>query len=123
MRPPTTISRPSSYAIAHLPYTAAAPVGAQYGMTAKTHFSFELFYAAESATTQQQRDQVMQPLEQSLTALFAAIDAAASVAVSSSHKSAENQLVELVTVLQDDQIGKTLDAFCSQNGLVWEALE
>ena len=96
-------------------------------MTAKTHFSFELFYAAESATTQQQRDQVMQTLEQSLTALFTAADAegdaAASVAVSSSHKGADNKLVELVTVLQDDQIAKTLNGFCRQNGLVWETLE
>ena len=92
-------------------------------MTAKTHFSFELFYPEQSATTQLQRDQVMQPLEQSLAVLFVSSDAAATVAVSSSHKGQDNKIVEVVTVLQDARIAEMLKGFCSQNGLIWEALE
>ena len=92
-------------------------------MNTKTNFSFELYYAESSTSTQTQRDQVMHTLEPTLHALFTASDSTATVSVSDSHKGGDNKIVELVTTLQDTQIAETLKAFCDANGVTVTALE
>lgn len=92
-------------------------------MNTKTNFSFELYYAESSSSTQAQRDQVMHTLEPSLSALLTASDSAATIAVSDSHKGGNNKIVELVTTLQDTQIAQTLKGFCDANGMTVTALE
>ena len=92
-------------------------------MNMKTNFSFELYYAGSSTSTQAQRDQVMRHLEPSLSALFTASDSTARVVVSDSHRGGNNQIVELVTTLQDTQIAEILKGFCDANGVTVTALE
>jgi hypothetical protein len=92
-------------------------------MTTKTNFSFELFYPDRSATTTEQRNEVMRKLEVSLNNAFKNQDSAAVVTVSDSHKGSYNKLVELVTTLTDAQIDETLKQFCQQTGLTITALE
>ena len=92
-------------------------------MNMKTNFSFDLYYAESSNSTQSQRDQVMRTLEPSLNTLFTARDSAAKVAVNDSHKGSDNKLVELVTTLQDAQIAEILKGFCDANGVTVTALE
>lgn len=92
-------------------------------MNMKTNFSFELYYAGSSTGTQAQRDQVMRTLEPSLKALFTASDSTAKVVVSDSHRGSNNQIVELVTTLQDTQIAEILKGFCDANGVTVTALE
>jgi hypothetical protein len=92
-------------------------------MTTKTNFSFELFYPDRSATTTEQRNEVMRKLELSLNNAFKNQDSAAVVTVSDSHKGSYNKLVEFVTTLTDAQIGETLNQFCTQTGLTMTALE
>ena len=92
-------------------------------MTTKTNFSFELFYPERSATTTEQRNEVMRKLEPSLSNAFKTQDGAAIVTVSDSHKGSYNKLVELVTSLMDTQIEEALKQFCTQTGLTATALE
>ena len=92
-------------------------------MHTKTNFSFELYYAASSASTQAQRDQVMRTLEPSLSALFTASDSTASVTVTDSHKGSFNKIIELVTTLQDAQIAEILKNFSDAHGATVTALE
>ena len=92
-------------------------------MNTKTNFSFDLYYAESSTSTQPQRDQVMHTLEPSLHALFTASDSTATVAVSDSHKGSNNKIVELVTTLQDTKIAEIFKAFCDANGVTVTALE
>ena len=92
-------------------------------MTTKTNFSFELFYPERSATTTEQRNEVMRKLEPSLSNAFKTQDGAAIVTVRDSHKGSYNKLVELVTTLMDAQIEETLKQFCTQTGLTATALE
>jgi hypothetical protein len=92
-------------------------------MNTKTNFSFELYYAEPSTSTQTQRDQVMHTLEPSLKALFTASDSTATVTVSDSHKGSDNKIVELVTTLQDTRIAEIFKAFCDASGVTVTALE
>ena len=95
-------------------------------MHTKTNFSFELYYAESSATTQGQQDQqsqTMRTLQPSLCALFGASDSTASVTVSDSHKGSFNNIIELVTTLQDTQIAEILKGFCDAHGTTVTALE
>ena len=92
-------------------------------MHTQTNFSFELYYAEASASTQAQRDQTMRTLEASLSALFTASDSTASVTASDSHKGSFNKIIELVTTLQDTQIAEILKGFCDVNGTTVTALE
>lgn len=92
-------------------------------MTMKTNFSFELYFAGTSTSTQAERDEVMRSLEPSLSALFTASDSKAAVTVSDSHKGSNNKLVEVVTTLQDTQIAEALKGFCDANGVTITALE
>jgi hypothetical protein len=92
-------------------------------MTTKTNFSFELYYAESSTSKQAQRDQVMRTLGPSLLALFTAGDNTAKVMVSDSHKGSNNQIVELVTTMQDAQVAEILKSFCEANGVMVTALE
>ena len=92
-------------------------------MHTKTNFSFELYYAQSSASTQAQRDQTMRTLEPSLLALFSASDSTASLTVSDSHKGSFNKIIELVTTLQDAQIAEILKGFCNAHGTTDTALE
>lgn len=98
----------------------------------KTNFSFEVRYAAEpvhapnrSATgaTPEPRADVMQGLQALLQVQFGALDPAASVQVSDSHKGNNNKIVELVTTLQDDQIASALKVFCDAHGVEITAVE
>ena len=92
-------------------------------MTTKTNFSFELFYPERSATTTEQRNEVMRKLDVSLNNAFKTRDSEAVVTVSDSHKGSYNKLIELVTTLTDAQIDETLKQFCTQTGLTVTALE
>ena len=92
-------------------------------MTSKTNFSFELFYPERSATTTEQRNEVMRKLEPSLNNAFKTQDGAAIVTVSDGHKGSYNRLIELTTILTDAQIEETLKQFCTQTGLTVTALE
>ena len=92
-------------------------------MTAKTNFSFELYYAESSTHTPAQLDQAMRVLQPSLSDLFTASDSTATVVVSDSHKGSFNKIVELVTTLQDAQIEKLLKDFCDAHGATVRALE
>ena len=92
-------------------------------MSTKTNFSFELYYAESSATTQDQQSQTMRTLQPSLCALFGASDSTASVTVSDSHKGSFNKIIELVTTLQDTQIAEILKGFCDAHGTTVTALE
>ncbi len=92
-------------------------------MNTKTNFSFELYYAASSTSTQNQRNQVMHTLEPDLNALFTASDSRATVTVSDSRKGSNNKIIELVTTLQDAQIAETLKGFCDVHGVTVTALE
>ena len=92
-------------------------------MNTKTNFSFELFYPDRSATTTEQRNEVMRKLEPSLNNAFRTQDGAARVTVIDSHKGSYNKLVEIVTTLADRQIEKTLKQFCTRSGLMVTALE
>ena len=92
-------------------------------MSTKTNFSFELYYAESSATTQDQQSQTMRTLQPSLCTLFGASDSTASVTVSDSHKGSFNKIIELVTTLQDTQIAEILKGFCDAHGTTVTALE
>lgn len=92
-------------------------------MTAKTNFSFELYYAEQSAGTQAERDKVMHSLGESLQTAWRTADSAAIVVVSDSHKGSGNRIVEITTTLQDAQVADTLKQFCDANGLSASALE
>ena len=95
-------------------------------MSTKTNFSFELYYAESSATTQDQQDQqsqTMRTLQPSLCTLFGASDSTVSVTVSDSHKGSFNKIIELVTTLQDTQIAEILKGFCDAHGTTVTALE
>ena len=89
----------------------------------KTNFSFEIQYAADSQSSQAQRDEVMDSLGPSLQALLAAQDPAASVMVSDSHKGHGNKLVELTTTLGDTEIAQILQGFSARHGVIVSALE
>ncbi len=92
-------------------------------MHTKTNFSFELYYAQSSASTQAQRDRTMRDLEPLLSALCTASDSTASLTVSDSHKGSFNKIIELVTTLQDAQIAEILKGFCDAHGTTVTALE
>lgn len=92
-------------------------------MHTKTNFSFELYYAESSASTQAQRDHTIRTLETSLGTLFAASDSTASITASDSHKGSSNKIIELVTTLQDVQIAQILKDFCEANGTTITVLE
>ena len=92
-------------------------------MNTKTNFSFELYYAESSTSTQAQRDQVMHTLEPSLHALFTASDSGATVAVTDSHKGSDNKVIELVSSLQDAEIAEILKGFSAEHGVSITALE
>ena len=92
-------------------------------MVDKTHFSFEFQYTDASQATQAERDKVMASLGPTLQALFATGDAAATVEVSDSHKGSSNKIVELLTTLEDTQIGEILKRFCEQHAIAFSALE
>lgn len=98
----------------------------------KTNFSFEVRYAAElddapnkpaTGATPAQREAVMQGLQALMQAQFGALDPAATVQVSDSHKGATHKIMEMVTTLQDDQIANALKVFCDAHGVVITALE
>ncbi|MEO7399484.1 MAG: hypothetical protein ABIV07_01755 [Polaromonas sp.] len=89
----------------------------------KTNFSFDVQYAADSDSSQAQRDAVMDSLGPTLQALLAGHDQAATVVVSDSHKGEGNKLVELTTTLGDDRIAEILKAFSARNGVVVSAFE
>ncbi|MDB5966582.1 MAG: hypothetical protein JWQ72_3082 [Polaromonas sp.] len=93
------------------------------GMTVKTHFSFEIYYTADSRVSDSERENLMRNLGPALQAQLAGKDSAASAVVSDSHKGPANKLVELVTSLQDDELEPLLHQFCDQHGLAWNALE
>jgi len=89
-------------------------------MNPKTNFSFEVQYTAGSGAAP---DSVMASLGPSLQKVFAATDPSATVAVSDSHKGSGNQIVELVTTLQDAEISDILKAFSDKHGVTVSALE
>ncbi len=92
------------------------------GMSTKTNFSFEVFYA-ESSAPPPAGDEVMKTLGPSLQGLLAAKDGAASVIVSDSHKGSNNRIVEITTTLQDAQLAEVLKAFSETHGLTVSVLE
>lgn len=92
-------------------------------MQAKTNFSFEVQYAADSGSTQPERDALMGSLDTTLQHLLAAKDSEAQVAVSDSHKGSGHKIVELTTTLQDAQIAEILQAFSAQHGVAVSAIE
>lgn len=92
-------------------------------MDLKTNFSFEVQYPADSASTLEERNALMDTLGPQLQQLLAAQDAHATVAVSDSHRGAGNKLIELTTTLQDAQIASILQAFASQHGVSVSAFE
>ncbi len=65
----------------------------------------------------------MRDLQTLLQAQFVALDPAATVQVSDSHKGGSNKIVELVTTLQDDQIAGALKVFCDAHGVHITAVE
>ena len=65
----------------------------------------------------------MQGLQALMQAQFGALDPAATVQVSDSHKGATHKIMEMVTTLQDDQIANALKVFCDAHGVVITALE
>lgn len=89
-------------------------------MNPRTNFSFEVQYTAGSGAAP---DSVMASLGPSLQKVFAATDPSATVAVSDSHKGSGNQIVELVTALQDAEISDILKAFSDKHGVTVSALE
>jgi hypothetical protein len=89
----------------------------------RTHFSFDVHYPAHSDSIQSGRDGVMGSLQDLLTGLLAAKDAAATVVVSDSHKGNGNKIVELTTTLRDEQIAEILQSFSGQHGVTVSALE
>jgi hypothetical protein len=92
-------------------------------MNPKTNFSFEVQYTASSGASPKGAGSVMASLGPSLQKVFAATDPSATVAVSDSHKGSGNQIVELVTTLQDAEIADILKAFSDKHGVTVSALE
>ncbi len=92
-------------------------------MDLKTNFSFEVQYPADSASTLEQRNALMDTLGPQLQQLLAAQDADATVVVSDSHRGEGSKLVELTTTLQDAQIASILQAFVKQHGVSVSAFE
>jgi hypothetical protein len=90
----------------------------------KTNFSFEVQYPAQPDGSQAAtQDDAMKSLGTHLQSVFAKEDAAAKVVTSDSHKGSGHQLVELTTTLNDEQIGKLLQAFSTEHGVSITALE
>ncbi|MES2414184.1 MAG: hypothetical protein V4614_10315 [Pseudomonadota bacterium] len=92
-------------------------------MTAKTNFSFEVFYPERSAITIEQRNETMRKLGPTLQALLAVGDSNAAVVISDSHKGSGNKIVEITTTLDDAALGEVLQKFSSTNDLTVTALE
>lgn len=92
-------------------------------MQAKTNFSFEVQFTADSDSTLPQRNALMDSLDATLQQLLAEQDSEAQVVVSDSHKGSGNKIVELTTTLQDAQIAQILKSFSAQHGVVVSALE
>ncbi len=92
-------------------------------MAMKTHFSFELYFSAQSTSTPAQRDAVMHTLEPTLRSLLASQDSAATVTVSESHKGEDNKIVEFITTLSDAQIAAILQDFSRQHDLLVAIVE
>ena len=92
------------------------------GMSTKTNFSFEVFYA-QSSPGKPDGDDVMTTLGSTLEGLLAPKDGAARVVVSDSHKGSNNRIVEITTTLQDAQLEEVLKTFSESHGLTVSALE
>ena len=92
-------------------------------MPLKTNFSFEVKYAAKSASPRAERNALMGSLDTTLQELLAAKDSGAQVAVSDSPKGSDNKIIELTTTLQDAQIAEILKSFSAQHGVVVSVVE
>ena len=92
-------------------------------MDQKTNYSFDVYYSAQSHSSEAQRNEVMASLGPALQQLIAVTDSAATVVVSDSQKGYGNKLVELTTTLPDAEIAAILQAFSSRHGVKVTALE
>ncbi|RZJ02180.1 MAG: hypothetical protein EOO54_26780 [Haliea sp.] len=91
--------------------------------TPKTNFTFEIQYPALPDGSASMPTQDIDALAPLLQALLAEQDSAASVTMSDTHRGANNRIVELVTAVQDDALGKLLEGFSAQYGVNIKAIE
>ena len=88
-----------------------------------THFSYDVQFPAHSETPKAERDEIMASLSPSLQGLLSLNDPDATVTDSESHKGEGHRIVELETMLDDEQVGTAMKAFARQYGVAVNALE
>ncbi|MDO9404140.1 MAG: hypothetical protein Q7T87_08925 [Polaromonas sp.] len=89
----------------------------------KTNFTFEIQYPALPDGSASMPTQDIDALGPLLQKLLAAQDSSADVTMSDTHRGPNNRILELVTTLKDEALGKLLEGFATEYGVSIKAME